>query len=98
MKLFKTIDEKFADIGFVKIKEDRYGASYEREDPKHIYTQRLNLVHKLNGEWFVQSYEKDVNSDGFNNSVGLTPYEMELGLKKIKKLEQAAGNDMACYL
>ena len=98
MKLFKTLDEKFADIGFVKTKEDRYGASYEREDPKHIYIQCLNLVHKLNGEWLVQSYEKDVNSDGLNNAVGLTSYELELALKKIKKMEQAAGNDMACYL
>lgn len=26
MKLFKAVDDKLADIGFVKIKEDKYGA------------------------------------------------------------------------
>lgn len=30
MKLFKTIDEKFKEIGFVRIRDDEYGASYER--------------------------------------------------------------------
>ena len=27
MKLFKTVDEKFAEIGFVKVEENEYGAT-----------------------------------------------------------------------
>lgn len=30
MKLFKTIDQKFKDIGFEKIKDDKYSATYIR--------------------------------------------------------------------
>ena len=32
MKLFKSIDEKFAEIGFKKIKEDVFGVRYERDN------------------------------------------------------------------
>lgn len=38
MKLFKSIDERFEEIGFKKIKEDKYGVEYERESKKHGYT------------------------------------------------------------
>jgi len=31
MKLFKTTDEKLADIGFTKVKEDKYGVKYTRK-------------------------------------------------------------------
>ena len=31
MKLFKTVDEKFAEIGFTKVKEDKYGVIYEKK-------------------------------------------------------------------
>lgn len=30
MKLFKTVDDKLADIGFRKIKEDQYGVRYKK--------------------------------------------------------------------
>ena len=97
-RLFKTIDERLREIGFEKTIENEHGAFYEREEPRYYYTHCLNLIHRSNGEWLVQSYQKEDNSDGFNNAIGLTPYEMELALKKIKKMKQAAGNDMACYL
>lgn len=32
MKLFKTVDEKLAEIGFVKEEEDKYGCVYKRKD------------------------------------------------------------------
>lgn len=32
MKLLKTVDEKIADIGFVKVNENKYGVDYERKD------------------------------------------------------------------
>ena len=41
MKLFKTVDEKLAAIGFEKVEEDKYGCSYERKDKKYRYTQKV---------------------------------------------------------
>jgi hypothetical protein len=35
--MFKSVDKKFNEIGFVKIKENQYGASYEREDKQHNF-------------------------------------------------------------
>lgn len=86
MKLFRTIDEKLYDIGFVKMSEDKYGAEYERENTKYGYIQTLSLPHKANGKHLIQSYQKDVNKDGFNNVVGLTVYESKLALKKMKEM------------
>lgn len=54
MKLFKSIDEKFAEIEFRKISEDEYGAEYERKDEKHGYTQSLALLNKQSGKHIVQ--------------------------------------------
>ena len=35
-KLFKSVDEKLAVIGFVKTREDKFGCEYEREDKNTI--------------------------------------------------------------
>lgn len=43
MKLFKTVDEKLAEIGFVKVEEDKYGCEYERKDNKYGYTQIVSI-------------------------------------------------------
>ena len=85
MKLFKSIDERFAEIGFVKVKENEYGADYERIT-KHGYVQCLDLVHKASGRHIIQSYEKGVNKDGFNNCVGISMYEAKLCRKKMKRM------------
>ena len=85
MKLFKTIDEKFSEIGFTKVKENEYSANYERST-KFGYVQCLDLVHKASGMHIIQSYEKGLNTDGFNNSVGLTMYEAKLCRKKMKRM------------
>lgn len=85
MKLFKSIDEKFAEIGFVKIKESEYSVDYERPT-KYGYIQCLDLVCKASGMHIIQSYEKELNQDGFNNCVGLTMYEARLCRKKMKQI------------
>lgn len=85
MKLFKTIDERFAEIGFTKVRENQYSANYERKT-KHRYIQCLDLVRKASGMHIIQSYEKGVNKDGFNNCVGLTMYEAKLCRKKMKQM------------
>ena len=86
--MFKSIDKKFEEIGFIKVSEDEYGVMYEREDEKHKYTQVLAIHHKANGRHIMQSYDKDLGDDQNigNTCVGLSYYEMKLVLKKMKQL------------
>ena len=86
-KLFKTTDEKLADIGFVKVEDDGYVVVYERYDEKYDYTQVLNILHKASGRHIVSSYDKDLFDEKKigNCSVGLTYYEMKLITKKMKE-------------
>lgn len=88
MKLFKSIDDRFREIGFIKVEEDKYGAEYERENKKHGYTQTLYLGHKKSGKHIVQSYDKNLMDEKKigNTCVGLTMYEMKLCLKKMKQM------------
>lgn len=88
MKLFKTIDDKFAELGFEKIKEDNYGVIYERKNIVYEYTQVLAILHKASGQHIIQSYDKDLmdNKKLGNTCVGLNYYETKLALKKMKKL------------
>lgn len=60
MKIFKTIDEKFEDIGFKKIKDDKYAVTYERYDGESEYMQILDIRHKKNGKHVIQSYNRDL--------------------------------------
>ena len=88
MKLFKTVDEKFAEIGFVKVEESEYGATYKRKVDKYNYTQTLALLHKSSGRHLIQSYDAalmDEKKIG-NTCVGLTMYEAKLCVKKMKQM------------
>ena len=86
-KLFKTIDDKFLEIGFKKIQDDEYAATYERKVEAYNFTQVLDILHKASGCYIVQSYDKDLfdNKKIGNTNVGLTYYEMKLVLKKMRK-------------
>lgn len=88
MKLFKTVDEKFEEIGFIKVNENKYGAFYHRINHEFNYTQSLDLCHKKSGKHIVQSYDIRLKDDkGIGNTcVGLTMYEMKLCLKKMKQM------------
>ena len=87
MKLFRTIDEKFKDIGFEKIKDDNYSVTYIRCNKNPTYTQVLDICHKKNGRHLIQSYDKYLfDTKGIGNTcVGLTYYEAKLALKKMKQ-------------
>lgn len=87
MKIFKTIDEKFAEIGFTKVKEDKYGISYTRYNEKYKYTQCLDIVYKEHGSNLIQSYDSNLrDTKGIGNTcVGLSMYEAELCIKKMKQ-------------
>ena len=86
-KLFKTIDDKFMEIGFQKIQDDEYAVVYERRDEAYNYTQVLDIRHKASGYHIIQSYVKSLfdNKKIGNTCVGLTYYEMRLALKKMRK-------------
>lgn len=88
MKLFKTVDEKFREIGFIKIKENKYGAIYERDESYHGFTQRLDLTHKASGRHLIHSYDPNLMDEKLvgNTCVGLTMYEAKLCIKKMKKM------------
>jgi hypothetical protein len=83
--IFKTIDEKLKAIGFNKVDEDNYIVQYERKNEKYNYIQCLDLMSKNTGKHLISSYQKDINKDGFNNSVGLTMYESKLAIKKMRQ-------------
>lgn len=88
MKIFKTIDERFAEIGFVKIEEGKHGAVYERYNRKYNYVQCLCLLYKKSGKHLIQSYDKHLTDDKKigNTCVGLTMYEAKLCIKKMKQM------------
>lgn len=88
MKLFKTVDEKFKEIGFKKIEENDYIVRYQRYNKKFGYIQTLDLLHKASGRHIVQSVDEnlpDIKGIG-NTCVGLTMYEMKLCIKKMKQM------------
>lgn len=86
-KIFKSVDEKLADIGFVKVEDNGYVVTYERYDEKYNYTQVVGILHKASGRHIVSSYDKDLFDEKQigNCAVGLTYYEMKLVLKKMKE-------------
>ena len=88
MKLFKTVDEKFAEIGFVKVEENEYGTTYGRKNDRFNYTQTLRLVHKKSGRHLIQSYDAELMDEKKigNTCVGLTMYEAKLCVKKMKQM------------
>lgn len=88
MNLFKTVDEKFEEIGFVKLKEDKYGVTYKRKNNKYNYIQTLDLFHKASGRHLIQSYDEELMDEKKigNTCVGLTMYEAKLCLKKMKEM------------
>ena len=87
MRLFKSIDEKLADIGFKKIADNEYYVAYKRDAPEENFTQRLDIVRKARGCHIVQSYDEDLRDvDNIGNvCVGLTALEMRLALKKMRQ-------------
>lgn len=97
MKLFKTVDEKLAKIGFTKEKEDKYGCVYKRKNKKYNFTQKVVIGHKKSGRHILQSYDSELgDSEGIGNTcIGLTGYEMKLFLKKMKQMKMYSGKKVS---
>lgn len=88
MKLFKSIDDRFREIGFMKVEECKYVVKYKREKEQNGYMQILDLVHKESGKHVVQSYDMVPMGEKKIENIGivLTMYEMKLCLKKMKQM------------
>lgn len=86
--LFVKVDRKMERLGFEKIEESKFGASYRKENKEYNFTQRLDIVHKNNGNHIIQSYVEGTNSEGFNNCVGLSYPEIKAILKKYRELKR----------
>lgn len=86
--LFVKADRKMERLGFEKIEESKFGASYRKENKEYNFTQRLDIVHKNNGNHIIQSYVEGTNSEGFNNCVGLSYPEIKAILKKYRELKR----------
>ena len=88
MRIFKSVDDKLADIGFIKVRENKYGVTYKRYNTKYNYWQRVDIWHKVSGRHILQSYDENTMDEKKigNTCVGLTGYEMSLFVKKMKKL------------
>lgn len=82
------LDKQFEKIGFTKDEENEYGVHYRRHNEEHDYIQAISIVHKANGNHLIQSYEKEVNTDKFNNVVGLNYHEMKLLMKKYRQMKR----------
>lgn len=82
------IDKKFEKMGYIKIREDEYGVSYERKNNEFNFIHRLDIRRKSSGNHIIQSYDKNLmDKDCIGNvCVGLTYPEIKLCLKKMKKL------------
>lgn len=86
--LFVKSDKAMEKLGFEKIEENKFGASYRRKNKEYNFTQRLDIGHKAGGNHLFQSYVEDTNSDGFNNCVGVTYPEMKAVMKKYRELKR----------
>lgn len=83
-----NVDKKLKEIGFEKIREDKYGVEYERKDEEYNFKQHVDVKHKASGRHILQSYDPDLGDvKGIGNTcVGLSGYEMKLFYKKMKQL------------
>ena len=90
---FTRADRKLAKLGFGKYntdeeKESKYGVSFGKTDVNNGGYHRIDIIHKANGEHLIQSYQEGINSDGFNNCVGLTYKEMKAVMRKYREMKR----------
>jgi hypothetical protein len=84
MKHLKLADKAFKLIGFTKTYENKFLIRYERETI--YYTQVIDINCKAKGLHLIKSYEKDKLIEGHSIIVGMTGYQMELCLRKMKEI------------
>lgn len=93
---FTRADRKLEKLGFDKYyidgtHENEYGVSFAKPDRDHCGIHRIDIIYKANGKHLVQSYQESINSDGFNNCVGLTYKEMKAAMSKYREMKRKYG-------
>mgnify|MGYP003319390323 CR=1 FL=1 len=85
--MFKSVDKKLEEIGFMLVQDCDTHVHYERRDTKFNFTHTVMLTYKNNGKHILQSYDENLmDSKGIGNTcVGLTYSETKLFMKKMKK-------------
>lgn len=86
--MFKSIDKRLEELGFKKISEGNYGATYAKVDKEFGFVHCIAILNKELGDHIIHSYQKGANSDGFNNTVGMTYKEAKLAIKKFRQLKR----------
>lgn len=82
------VDKEFEKLGFTKILENKFGVEYNKYIEEFDYNHVIIILHKKSGKHIIQSYQRQLNSDGFNNCVGMTLKETKLIMKKFKELKR----------
>ena len=82
------IDKKFEKLGFAKILENKFGVEYNKYIEEFDYNHVIQILHKKSGKHIIQSYQTPLNSDGFNNCVGMTFKETKLTMKKFREMKR----------
>lgn len=87
MTLFRIADKKLAEIRFIKVEDHSAIVTYRRVNKKLGYTQCLKFLRKADSH-VVQSYDCELHDRkrAGNMCVGLTAYEMELCIRKMREL------------
>ena len=87
MKLFKSVDDRLLDIGFVKQWDNDKSVVYTREDKENDYIHCLSIARDFNGRPSVISYSAALIDNGYygDHCIELTYYEMKLTLKKMRQ-------------
>lgn len=87
MKLFKTLDDKFRELGYHKIKDDTFAVAYERCVTGRLYGdnveyhQTISIRSRGSGEGFIIESYKSSSKE----SVPLYAYEIKLLMKKARQ-------------
>ena len=83
----KKADKMFGRLGYTGVDSNAYVIAYEKPIEEFGYTKVIEFIYKRSGEHIVCSYQKGVNGDGFNNSVGLTIPEIKAIRRQLKELK-----------
>lgn len=87
--MLKIADKKLEKLGFTKLEENKYGATYSRYNNEFNYGHKVAILHKKSGRHILQSYDSNLHKvDGIyiNEEVGLTYEELKWFARKMKEL------------
>ncbi len=82
----KIADKMFEKLGYQKVEDSNILVVYEKTIQQFGYTHVIEFCHKRSGNHHVISYQRGLNTDGFNNSIGLGIPEIKAIKRKIKEL------------